>query len=202
TIQFCSWARSSARGRDNLRAYAAFRSLVFGCRPVSRAAQPVICASIFRANLPGIRPAGKLPISVPCCGSRSRAAVYPSPPPIPPRLFPPPSPDPAHSPLIEFNFLDDERDLRRLLVGFRWVVDFLLSDAIRPLCGRPFPVRFTDPLRRLNRLTRPNAVKSALIAALLNVEERMSDYMLASLTGGGAPLGQPVAQEGPLEDPP
>src|SRR5262245_45114904 len=110
------------------------------------------------------------------------------------------SADPAHSPLIEFNFLDDERDLRRLLVGFRWVVDFLLSDAIRPLCGRPFPVRFTDRLRRLNRLTRPNAVKSALIAALLNVEERISDYMLASLTGGGATLDQLMAEEARLTD--
>ena len=110
------------------------------------------------------------------------------------------SADPSHSPLIEFNFLDDERDLRRLLVGFRWVVDFLASDAIRPLCGRPFVVRFTDRLRRLNRFTRANAVKSALIAAVLNVEQRMSDYLLASLTGGGISLDELVAEEERLTD--
>jgi 5-(hydroxymethyl)furfural/furfural oxidase len=110
------------------------------------------------------------------------------------------SADSSHSPLIEFNFLDDARDLRRLLVDFRWVVDFLASDAIRPLCGRPFVVRFTDRLRRLNRFTRPNAVKSALIAALLNVEQRMSDYMLASLASGGITLDELVADEERLTD--
>jgi 5-(hydroxymethyl)furfural/furfural oxidase len=110
------------------------------------------------------------------------------------------SADPSHSPLIEFNFLDDARDLRRLLVGFCWVVEFLASDAIRPLCGRPFVVRFTDRLRRLNRFTRPNAIKSALIAALLNVEQRMTDYMLASLTGGDITLDELVAEEERLTD--
>src|SRR5262249_22630721 len=71
--------------------------------------------------------------------------------------------DPSQPPLIEFNFLDDARDLRRLMGGFRGVVDLLSSDPVRPLCGRPFPVRFTDRLRRLNRFTKWNAVKSQVI---------------------------------------
>jgi 5-(hydroxymethyl)furfural/furfural oxidase len=100
---------------------------------------------------------------------------------------------PSRSPMIEFNFLDDERDLRRLMLGFRWVVDFVASDAIRPLCGRPFPVRFTDRLRRMNRFTKANALKSAVIAALLNVDPRLSDYTLASLTGGVVALDELVA---------
>ena len=104
-------------------------------------------------------------------------------------------PDPSRPPLIEFNFLEDERDLSRLMHGFRWVVDLVSSDAIRPLCGRPFPVRFTDRLRRLNRLTKPNAVKSAIIAALLNANSRLSDYTLASLTGGIVALDELVADQ-------
>ncbi len=105
------------------------------------------------------------------------------------------SEDPSHSPLIEFNFLEDERDLRRLMHGFRWVVDFVSSDAIRPLCGRPFPVRFTDRLRRLNRFTKPNAVKSTAIAALLDMSSRLSDYTLASLAGGVVALDELVADQ-------
>ena len=108
--------------------------------------------------------------------------------------------DPSHSPLIEFNFLADERDLRRMIIGFRWVVDFLSSDPIRPLCGRPFPVRFTDRLRRLNRYTRSNAVKSACIAALLNVDARLSDRTLAALTGGAVALDALVADQDRLAE--
>jgi 5-(hydroxymethyl)furfural/furfural oxidase len=103
-------------------------------------------------------------------------------------------------PLIEFNFLEDERDLRRLMHGFRWVVEFLSSDAISALCGRPFPVRFTDRLRRLNRLTKQNTVKSSVIAAFLNVHPRLSDYALASLTGGVIDLDELVADDGLLAE--
>ena len=68
--------------------------------------------------------------------------------------------------------------------GFRWVVDFLSSDPARALLGRPFPVRFTDRLRRLNRLTKASAVESKVIAELLNINSRPSDYALQSLTAG------------------
>jgi 5-(hydroxymethyl)furfural/furfural oxidase len=108
--------------------------------------------------------------------------------------------EPSHAPLVEFNFVDDERDLRRLMYGFRWVVDLLSSDAVRPLCGRPFPVRFTDRLRRLNRLTRANALQSAAIGALLNVHPRLSDYALQSLTGGAVDLAKLCADEDQLAE--
>ncbi len=90
----------------------------------------------------------------------------------------------SSAPLVECNFLDDARDLSRMKLGFRRAVDLLLSEAMRPLYGRPFPVRFTDRLRRLNQKTPANALKSALIAAALNLAPRVSDYGLALLTGG------------------
>ena len=105
------------------------------------------------------------------------------------------SKEPAHPPLIEFNFLADNRDLLRMMQGFRWVVEFLSSDAVRKLIGRPFPVRFTDRLRRLNQLTRQNAVKSAAIAAILSVNSRLSDFALATLTGGVVDLEGLVADD-------
>jgi 5-(hydroxymethyl)furfural/furfural oxidase len=103
--------------------------------------------------------------------------------------------EPFQAPLIEFNFVDDERDLLRLMHGFRWVVDLLSSEAVRPLCGRPFPVRFTDRLRRLNRLTKANAVRSAAIGALLNIHPGLSDHALQSLTGGAVNLEELIADD-------
>jgi 5-(hydroxymethyl)furfural/furfural oxidase len=105
------------------------------------------------------------------------------------------SPDARQYPFVEFNFVDDERDLARMKWGFRFVVDLLASESVRPLIGRPFPVRFTDRLRRLNQKTTANAWRSAIIARLLDLSPAISDFALARLTGGAEPLDQLVADE-------
>jgi 5-(hydroxymethyl)furfural/furfural oxidase len=90
--------------------------------------------------------------------------------------------------LIEFNFASDERDLLRLKLGFRWAAEFLSSHSMRSLCGEPFPVRFTDRLRRLNQKTNANAWRASLVARLLNLAPMFSDYGLRMLTGGAHSL--------------
>jgi 5-(hydroxymethyl)furfural/furfural oxidase len=98
-------------------------------------------------------------------------------------------------PLIEFNFVRDERDLARLKYGFRFVVELLASDGMRALSGKPFPVRFTDRLRRLNQKTTTNAWKAAILARLLDISPAISDYGLAQLTGNAIPLQDLVADD-------
>ena len=110
------------------------------------------------------------------------------------------SPEVQRYPLVEFNFVDDERDLARMKWGFRFVVDLLSSESVRPLIGRPFPVRFTDRLRRLNQKTTANAWKSAIIARLLDLSPAISDFALAQLTGGAEPLDQLVADDSRLAE--
>jgi 5-(hydroxymethyl)furfural/furfural oxidase len=105
------------------------------------------------------------------------------------------------APLVELNFVADAADLQRLRLGFRTTVDLLTSAPMRALYGTPFPVRFTDRLRRLNRLTRANALKASCIAAALNVNTRLSDALLARLTGGGAAsLAALVTDDDRLDD--
>jgi 5-(hydroxymethyl)furfural/furfural oxidase len=99
------------------------------------------------------------------------------------------------APLVEFNFVDDERDLERLKFGFRWAAAFLSSPAMRELCGEPFPVRFTDRLRRLNQKTNANAWRALLVARLLNLAPVFSDYGLRMLTGGAHSLADLVADD-------
>jgi 5-(hydroxymethyl)furfural/furfural oxidase len=101
-------------------------------------------------------------------------------------------------PLIEFNFASDERDLQRLKLGFRWTAEFLSSPAVRALCGQPFPVRFTDRLRRLNQKTPTNAWKASVVARLLNLSPALSDYGLRLLTGGARALPELVADDDAL----
>jgi len=93
------------------------------------------------------------------------------------------SPDYRIPPLVEFNFLSEQEDLTRLAGGFSKIIEILYSPNVRPLFGQPFPVRFTDRIRRLNRLTKANALKSSVIAKLLDVSPGLSDRLLALLTG-------------------
>ena len=104
------------------------------------------------------------------------------------------------APLVEFNFVSDDRDLRRLKLGFRWTAEFLASEAVRELCGQPFPVRFTDRLRRLNQKTRANAWKASVVARLLNLDPTLSDTGLRMLTGGARSLPELIADDEQLSE--
>ncbi len=92
------------------------------------------------------------------------------------------SADPAAPPCIEFNFVGEEIDLRRLMDGFRRIVALASSPDIRPLCTTVFPVRFTDRIRKLNRLNRANAVKAALIAGALDLAPGLAGAVFGRLT--------------------
>jgi 5-(hydroxymethyl)furfural/furfural oxidase len=84
-------------------------------------------------------------------------------------------------PLVEFNFLGHELDLQRFMAAFRHIVDMLMDDKVRALGEVTFPVRFTDRLRQLNRVSRANAVKSAVIAKLLDLVPALRGPVFATL---------------------
>ncbi len=100
-----------------------------------------------------------------------------------------------HHPLVEFNFVSDARDLERLKQGFRWTAELLSSAGMRALCGEPFPVRFTDRLRRLNQKTRANARNASVVAWLLDQWPQFSDRALRLLTGGAHSLSTVVSDD-------
>ena len=87
--------------------------------------------------------------------------------------------DARQYPLVEFNFVADARDLARMKYGFRFVVDLLASEAVRPLIGKPFPVRFTDRLRQLNQKTTASA-------------NFIADHSLLVTMGNSAPAAAPI----------
>ena len=66
---------------------------------------------------------------------------------------------------------------------FTRAVDIVSDPGVRALMGTPFPVRFTDRLRRLNELNTANRYKTALIAGALDAVPGLSDFALGLLTG-------------------
>ena len=59
----------------------------------------------------------------------------------------------ARSPRVEFNFTGHELDLQRFMQGFRRAVEILAHEKVREISGVTFPVKFSDRLRRLNRIS-------------------------------------------------
>jgi len=54
---------------------------------------------------------------------------------------------------------------------------------VRALCTTVFPVRFTDRIRRLNQISRMNAIKAAVIAGTLDAVPALADVVFGRLTG-------------------
>jgi len=108
--------------------------------------------------------------------------------------------DPAAPPRVEFNFAHDELDLLRFMDGFRRIVELIAYPPIRSLCTTVFPVRFTDRIRRLNQLNRANAIRTALIAGLLDAIPGLSDLVFGQLTGRRVDLAALVLDKDALAE--
>jgi 5-(hydroxymethyl)furfural/furfural oxidase len=108
------------------------------------------------------------------------------------------SADPRQEPLVEFNFLGHELDLQRFKVAFRRTVDMLADERVRDIGGLTFPVKFTDRLRMLNRVSRANAVKSSAIAALLDLVPAVREPVFGTLAARKVDLAALVQDDDAL----
>jgi 5-(hydroxymethyl)furfural/furfural oxidase len=87
----------------------------------------------------------------------------------------------AEYPCVEFNFTGEELDLQRFMQGFRRAVEILAHEKVRAMSGITFPVKFTDRLRRLNRITPANKLKSAIIARLIDTVPPLAGPIFSTL---------------------
>ncbi len=108
--------------------------------------------------------------------------------------------DPATYPLVEFNFTGHELDLQRFMQAFRRCVDILAHDAVRAMTRLSFPVKFNDRLRRLNRITPGNKIKSALVAALIDAVPPLAEPIFATLADRRVDLAALVEDDEALAD--
>jgi 5-(hydroxymethyl)furfural/furfural oxidase len=71
--------------------------------------------------------------------------------------------------------------LRGFMQGFRRAVEILAHEKVRAMSGITFPVKFTDRLRRLNRITPTNKLKSAIIARLIDMVPPLAGPIFSTL---------------------
>ena len=108
--------------------------------------------------------------------------------------------DPAAHPLVEFNFTGHELDLRRFMQGFRRCVEMLAHDAVSAIARLTFPVKFNDRLRRLNRITPANKLKSAAVATLIDAAPALAAPIFATLADRKVDLAALAADDDALAD--
>jgi 5-(hydroxymethyl)furfural/furfural oxidase len=106
--------------------------------------------------------------------------------------------DAATPPCVEFNFTGHDLDLKRFMQGFRRAVEVLAHEKVRAMTGVTFPVKFTDRLRRLNRITPANKVQSAVIAALIDLVPPLAAPIFSTLADRRVDLATLVADDDAL----
>ncbi|HEY7245803.1 MAG TPA: GMC family oxidoreductase N-terminal domain-containing protein [Xanthobacteraceae bacterium] len=106
----------------------------------------------------------------------------------------------AEYPCVEFNFTGEELDLHRFMQGFRRAVEILAHDKVRAISALTFPVKFTDRLRRLNRISPANKIRSAAIARLIDLAPPLAAPILATLADRRVDLAALVEDDDALAE--
>ncbi len=85
--------------------------------------------------------------------------------------------------VIEFNLLDDARDLRRIMDAFRFTIS--LYSALEPVCGAPYVLTDVGNLSRLmryNEPTRRNALRAAIAARLIDAAPAFGQRVITRMS--------------------
>lgn len=96
--------------------------------------------------------------------------------------------DPAAPPLIEFDYLSDERDRIRLVDGVRRSIGMLLAPELRRTWHCAFPVSRTHKMRALNDITPANTARARILAGLFDVLPAVGRPVLGSLSEPGVDI--------------
>jgi 5-(hydroxymethyl)furfural/furfural oxidase len=110
------------------------------------------------------------------------------------------SADPAREPRVEFNFAGHDLDLRRMMDGYRRIVEITADPRVRAITETVFPVRFSDRLRRLNQRTPANIAMSTAVATLLDLVPALSGPIFSTLADRRVDLAALVQDDDALAE--
>jgi 5-(hydroxymethyl)furfural/furfural oxidase len=107
---------------------------------------------------------------------------------------------PDAPPCVEFNFTGHDLDLARFMQAFRRCVEVLAHDKVRAMSSVTFPVKFTDRLRRLNRINTKNKIQSAVIATLIDLVPPLAGPVFSTLADRRVDLAMLVQDDDALAE--
>lgn len=109
------------------------------------------------------------------------------------------SADPDREPRVEFNFLDDERDLRRLTDGLKRLAVMYRHPAMRKAARFPFPTSYSERSRDLAVVRRSTRFRLEPVARCLDGSPSLVRSVMKRRVSGGLSLFEIARDEAELE---
>jgi 5-(hydroxymethyl)furfural/furfural oxidase len=109
------------------------------------------------------------------------------------------STDPNQPPLVNFNLLQDRRDLDRLAAAFRRLARIFDVPAMREAVTHPFAASFSDKVKAVGVVNRKNAFLTKILSKLLDGPDFFCGYLIRRLIMEGPPLQELLSDDAALE---
>lgn len=109
------------------------------------------------------------------------------------------SPDWRAEPEVEFNLLSDQRDLERLMDGFRKLGLLQMLPAMQEVTADPFPASYSDKVRQVGVINRKNKFLTGVMAKLLDGPAPLRRFLLQKFVMEGFTLEQVMTDDEALE---
>jgi 5-(hydroxymethyl)furfural/furfural oxidase len=108
------------------------------------------------------------------------------------------SPDWREAPEVDFNMLADDRDLQRLMDGFRRMAAVQALASVRAVTDDPFPASYSEKVRQVAMLSPRNKLITDVLATLLDGPAPLRRVLMRKVIAGGATLAELLADEAAL----
>jgi 5-(hydroxymethyl)furfural/furfural oxidase len=109
------------------------------------------------------------------------------------------SPDADASPEVNFNLLQDRRDLERLAASYRRLAKIFDVPAMQGAVSNPFPASFSDRVKAIGEVTPKNAFLTSLLAKMLDGPEFFRKFLIENVINEGPSLNQLLSDDEALE---
>ncbi len=86
--------------------------------------------------------------------------------------------DPYDEPIVEFNLLSDERDLKRLIEGFRKMVLIQQTEPFQRISREVFAAVYGDKVRQVGKVNLRNKLMTMIFSKMLDGPDALRKYLL------------------------
>jgi len=109
------------------------------------------------------------------------------------------STDPLAAPQVDFRLLHDRRDLERLMAAMRHLRGAFDAPEMREAVETPFAASFSERVRQVGTINRSNALKTQLLAKLLDGPPALRRFLFRNVIMEAPPLDALLADDVALE---
>jgi 5-(hydroxymethyl)furfural/furfural oxidase len=101
---------------------------------------------------------------------------------------------------VQFNLLEDSRDLERVMAAVRMLARLVIHPALNATADDFFPASFSPRIKKLSAFNRANGLAAAVLGALLDVPAKFRHPMIKRFLLGGVAFKEVMDDDHALAD--